>query len=129
MAYLAPIDTYGSEPVMLAANDAAALGRADFSPLEWSVIRLSRKDHLWTVRSAGPVRRFWNGLIGRGNPALADPRLETLRRIAVLSWHFGFVVSGDDVADFVSAGFTIDQYELMVGTVRAVLTGSKRFPS
>jgi hypothetical protein len=32
----------------------------------------------------------------------------------VLSWHFGFTVSGDDVADFLSAGFTSDQYELLV---------------
>ena len=54
----------------------------------------------------GRVRRFWNWLAGRVNPELANPQLEALRRIAVLSWHYGFTVAGEDVADFLSAGFS-----------------------
>jgi hypothetical protein len=108
VAYLARIDTTDARPLTLAG----------FSPLEWSIIRLSRLDPLWTIRPLGPLRRLWNWLIGRGNPALSNERLEALRRISVLSWHFGFTVPGDDVADFLSAGFTPDQYELLVNSVR-----------
>ena len=93
-----------------------------FSDLEWSLIRLSRVHKLWTIRSAGRFTRFWNWLVARGNPKLANPRLEALRRAAVLSWHFGFTVPGDDVASFLSAGFTPDQYELMVSSIRAALS-------
>ncbi len=39
--------------------------------------------------------------------------------MAVLSWNFGFSIPGEDIADFLSAGFTIEQYELLVSTVRA----------
>jgi hypothetical protein len=97
----------------------------DFSPLEWSVIRNSRVDRLWTIRPSGPVRRLWNWLIGRGNPELANPKLEALRKIAVLTWHFGFTIPGDDVSDFLSAGFSTDQYELMAASVAAAI-GSQR---
>jgi hypothetical protein len=92
----------------------------DFSPLEWSIIRLAQVDGLWTIRPPGPLRRFYNWLIGQtGSPQLANERLEVLRRIAVLSWHFGFTIPGEDVADFLSAGFTPEQYELLVTQVRA----------
>jgi hypothetical protein len=116
------------QPVQPAAMLALSPGPAaepDFSPLEWSIIRLSRGDRLWTIRSPGPLRRVTNWLIGRStNPALANERLEALRRIAVLSWHYGFAVAGEDVADFLSAGFTLDQYELLVTNVRRAV-GSK----
>jgi hypothetical protein len=46
--------------------------------------------------------------------------------MAVLSWHFGFTVPGDDVSDFLSAGFTPDQYELMVGSISAAISNPQR---
>ena len=113
MAYLAPIEAGSSAPVALPAISAPA----EFSALEWSVIRLARVDRLWTIRPEGRLRRFWNWLLGRGNPRLANERLEALRRISVLSWNYGFTVPGDDVADFLSAGFSADQYELLVSSV------------
>ena len=61
-----------------------------------------------------------------GSPQLANERLEALRRMAVLSWHYGFTVPGDDVADFLSAGFSPDQYELMVSSIRAALRVPQR---
>ena len=65
-----------------------------------------------------------------GSPELANPRLEALRRISVLSWHFGFTVPGDDVADFLSAGFSPDQYELLVTSIRRALSSSaQRIPA
>ena len=126
MAYLARIETENMQPIALppiAANDSA---KPAFSPLEWSVIRLARVDKLWTIRPAGRLRRFWNWVVNRGNPQLANPQLEALRRMAVLSWHFGFTVPGDDVADFLSAGFTPEQYELMVSSINAALSTPRR---
>lgn len=117
MAYLARIESNGSDAIALPAIAAPSAAEPDFSALEWSVIRLARIDDLWTIRSAGPIRRFWNGLIGRGNPELANARLEALRRAAVLSWHYGFTIPGEDVADFLAAGFSPAQYELLVNSV------------
>jgi hypothetical protein len=57
-----------------------------------------------------------------GTPELANERLEALRRMAVLSWHFGFTVPGEDVASFLSAGFSPDQYELMVRSISAAIS-------
>jgi hypothetical protein len=126
MTYLAPIEALSSEPIALPAMTASQSATWDFSPLEWSVIRLARADRLWTIRSFGRLRRFWNWLVGRANPKLASEKLEALRRMAVLSWHFGFTVPGRDVADFLSAGFTPDQYELMVGRITAALSAPQR---
>ena len=123
MAYLARIETQDSHPIALPTLVPA---KPDFSPLEWSVIRLARVDRLWTIRPLGRLRRFWNWLISRGNPQLANEHLEALRRMAVLSWNFGFTVPGDDVADFLSAGFTPDQYELMVSRINAALSAPRR---
>lgn len=120
MAYLARIEPIEAQAAPLRLVPAAPAPRTEFSALEWSIIRLARVDRLWTIRPPGPLRRFYNWLIGRtGSPSLANDRLEALRRIAVLSWHFGFSVPGEDVADFLAAGFTPDQYELLVRTIRA----------
>lgn len=99
----------------------------DFSPLEWSVIRLAAVDDLSTLRAPGPLRRFWNWLMGRtGSVGLASPHLEALRRMAVLSWHFGFSVPAEAIADFLSAGFSLDQYDLLAGRIRAASTARQR---
>ena len=121
MAYLSRIQSQSYEPVAFPVPRVAAVAAPAFSDLEWSVIRLSRVHKLWTIRSPGRFARFWNWFAARGNPRLTNPRLEALRRMAVLSWHFGFTVPGDDVASFLSAGFTPDQYELMVSSIRAAL--------
>jgi hypothetical protein len=120
MAYLARIEPTETQLVRLPADVQALAPKPDFSELEWSIIRLSRGDGLSSIRAPGPLLRFFRWLVGRSvNPRLASERLEALRRMAVLSWHFGFSVPGEDVADFLSAGFTPDQYELLVSTLRA----------
>jgi hypothetical protein len=129
MAYLAKIETQDSRPVALPAIAANNNTRQNFSPLEWSIIRLARIDRLWTIRTAGRLRRFWNWFVGRGNPELANPKLEALRRMAVLTWHFGFTVPGEDVSEFISAGFSPDQYELMAGSINAALSTPRRIPA
>ena len=123
MAYLAKIETRDLQPIVLPIPTARPAG---FSPLEWSVIRLARVDRLWTIRTAGRVRKFWNWLAGRGNPSLANPQLEALRRMAVLTWHYGFTVPGSDIAEFLRAGFSPDQYELMAGRINSVLGAPQR---
>src|SRR6476659_744381 len=119
MAYLARI-----EPAHAAFVPAApvpfdeGIPEAQFSDLEWSIIRLAKVDRLWTLRPATRLRRFLNGLLARNpNPTLANPKLESLRRMAVLSWHFGFTVDGEDVAEFIESGFSLEQYELLVISV------------
>jgi len=129
MAYLAKIETQDSRPVAFPSVAANNNTRPNFSPLEWSIIRLARIDRLWTIRTAGRLRRFWNWFVGRGNPELANPKLEALRRMAVLTWHFGFTVPGEDVSEFISAGFSPDQYELMAGSINAALSSPRRIPA
>ena len=123
MAYLARIEAAEMQPLAVSVAPARMIPQPSFSALEWSIIRLAQIDGLWTIRPLGLLRRAWNWLSGRGNPALANERLEALRRISVLSWHFGYIIGGDDLVDFLSAGFTTDQYELLVNSVRSVATG------
>lgn len=115
-------------PVIAGPRLVPPPSKPDFSMLEWSIIRLAQGDRLWTLREPGLLRRFVGWLTGTGtSAALADPRLEALRRMAVLSWHHGFVVPGDEVAEFNAAGFSNDQYELMVTSIRAAAaTNTKR---
>jgi hypothetical protein len=132
MAYLARIESHTAQPVAflpkIVPAPAPTAPEPEFSALEWSIVRLARVDSLSTLRPPGRVQRFVNWLMGRnGSPELANERLEALRRISVLSWHYGFTVPSEDVADFLSAGFTPEQYELLVTSVRAAINaGSQR---
>jgi hypothetical protein len=124
MAYLARIERADvADVVFVTATSpvpAYPASQTQFTPLEWSIVRLARVDGLWTIRPLSWLRRLYHRLIGLSpNPSLANERLEALRRIAVLSWHFGFSVPGDDVAEFLSAGFSANQYELLVSSVRS----------
>jgi len=130
MAYLARIEPQTAEPIALTGVPANDISKPDFSRLEWSVIRLARVDGLSTLREPGRWGRFVNWLMNRkGLPSLANERLEALRKMAVLSWHYGFTVPGDDVASFLSAGFSPDQYELMVRSIRAAITRPQGIPA
>ena len=127
MAYAVRLDPQEARAIALTAIPANDTAKPIFSPLEWAVIRLARADSLSTLRAPGRLRRFVNWLLGRnGRPQLANERLEALRRMSVLSWHFGFTVPGDDVADFLSQGFSPDQYELMVRSIRAAISAPQR---
>ncbi len=86
--------------------------------LEWSVVTLAERDRLGSLRTPGRMAMAMALLFGeRTNPQLADPRLEALRRIAVLSWHHGYTVPSVEVRAFQAAGFTPDQYELVVDSI------------
>ena len=127
MAYLAPIEAAVVQPAAPspATETPFFQPKKDLAPaftaLEWSIIRDARHDALWTLRPPTRARRFVNWLTNRTtNPELANERLETLRRVALLTWHYGFTIPGDDVADFLSVGFSLEQYELMVEGIRAL---------
>jgi hypothetical protein len=111
-------------------RDAGKSGSGGLSALEWSVVALARGDRLSTLRDPGRIAIAMGGLFGtRHNTRLACPRLEALRRIAVLSWHRGFAVHGQEVEAFTGAGFTLTQYELVVASItqaRAASAGSRR---
>jgi len=131
MAYLARIEPQTAQPVAflprIVPAPAPVAPAPEFSALEWSVIRLARVDGLSTLRVPGRFGRFINWLMGRnGSPELANPRLGALRRISVLSWHFGFTVPGDDVAAFLAEGFSPEQYELLVHSIRAAITATSQ---
>lgn len=86
--------------------------------LEWSVVTLAGSDSLSTLRKPGRIAIAMGKIFGvPHNPRLADPRLEALRRIAVLSWHNGFSVRGQEVDAFINAGFSLDQYEVLVSSI------------
>jgi len=97
------------------------------SALEWQVVALARRDRLSSLREPSRLTRALATVFGETrNPRLADPSLEALRRMAVLSWHHGYSVPSIEVRQFLAAGYTADQYELMVDSISTALAGSRR---
>ncbi|WP_322963677.1 hypothetical protein [Sphingomonas fuzhouensis] len=110
------------------AEGAAAI-RPDtrLSALEWQVVALARRDRISTLREPTKLIRAISSIFGdTRNPRLADPSLEALRRMAVLSWHHGYSVPSHEVRAFLAAGYTPDQYELMVDSIATALSDSRR---
>lgn len=117
MAYVnfaetAPALLFRAEPV---ARTAPSVG---FSALEWSVVALARRDSLSSLRAPGPIGKAMAVVFGSTseNP-IADPRLEALRRMAVYGWHRGFAVSANETDRFFEAGFSTDQFELLLTSI------------
>ncbi|MFD1787906.1 hypothetical protein ACFSC3_09995 [Sphingomonas floccifaciens] len=122
MAYV----DFSGDPVLAAycgagGPDAAAAEPAALSALEWSVVALAQRDRLSSLDQPGRLALALGKVFGtpRRSPHLADPRLEALRRMAVLSWHRGFAVPAHEVKAFFRAGFSGDQYELMLASIGA----------
>jgi hypothetical protein len=120
MAYIDHASAFavsGAHPVSTswAAGDE---GRTEFSPLEWTVIALARRDGLSSLETPGPVARALGSLFGLGRQSmLADPRLEALRRIAVHAWHRGYKLPVSEIKRFLSAGFSAGQYETLLASI------------
>ena len=87
------------------------------SALEWSVVAFAQRDSLASLREPGRLVAALGSLFGRRDHRVADPRLETLRRIAVLAWHRGWQVPTSELRAFVRAGFSLDQYELVQNSI------------
>lgn len=89
---------------------ARVAGNETFTPLEMNVIALADADHPGSVRENTRFGRFMERAFGiRGNNALADPRLEALRRFAVLARHGDGTIQPREIDLFISAGFSLSQ--------------------
>jgi hypothetical protein len=133
MAYLDLAETTfaASVPFSFAPARAATVAAADFGQREWAIIKLAREDSLSTLREESEFTAFLRLIFGvRRKPPLSNPRLEALRRIAVLSWHYGYNVASSEVGAFLTAGFSNDHYDAMlahIGRERAASAQRKRF--
>ena len=92
---------------------------ARLSALEWSVVALARRDRLSSLTRPGRMSIALGKVFGtrRQATSLADPRLEALRRMAVLTWHRGFAVPASELRAFFQAGFSTAQYETMTASI------------
>jgi hypothetical protein len=111
----APLSVYECQGIEHIKRTAAA-----FAPLEWLVVALARKDTVRLLQVPGRIATAIASVFGvRRSLQLADPRLEALRRLAVLSWHRGYSVASPEVRAFTSAGFTLEHYESMMASIHA----------
>jgi hypothetical protein len=99
------------EVVEVASESAPA---PDFTPLEWSVIGLAQKDAMRSVRPRRILHRIVERLLGLASAQrLADPRLETLRRFAVLVRSRGLPQPEKELSRFLQAGFGARHVEIL----------------
>lgn len=92
--------------------------RPGFSGLEWSVVALAERDPISSLKEPGRIATALGTLFGDyRNPKLADPKLEALRRLAVLTWHYSYRVPESAIRGFLKAGFSLDQYELLAASI------------
>ena len=132
MAYLAFAEGAAGAITHAPTPQADPIPRATqhLSALEWLAVAVSRRDRLSSLQRPGRLASALGSLFGmRRTPGLADPRLEAVRRMAVLSRHYGYTVPSSEVARFLLAGFTPDQYELLVDSIAAERrdSGRRRF--
>jgi len=131
MAYLDLADTTFSAPAPFSFARAATVATAEFDSREWAIVRLARDDGLSSLREESDFTAFLRLIFGvRRKPPLSNPKLEALRRIAVLSWHYGYNVASREVGAFLAAGFSTDHYDAMlahIGRERAASAQRKRF--
>jgi alkylhydroperoxidase family enzyme len=95
------------------------------------VVAIAQHDRLSSLEKPGRLATALTMIFGgqRPNPALADTRLEALRRLAVLAWHKGYSVPRAAIRAFHEAGFTLEQYETLLASIsrgRAALNQGNR---
>ena len=122
MAYL-NFAEHGGAPALgfsFAASAPVADAVPNLGAREWSVIRLARDDSLSSIFPESRLGRLVRLIFGleRKN-ILSNPRLEALRRIAVMSWHHGYNVAPSEISDFLNAGYTRQDYETLMDRVVA----------
>lgn len=120
MAYLDLRDPIAAAAVSSVAPmpSAAVSSVAGFERREWDVIVLAQKDGLSSLQAPTRLSRALAFLFGgSATRRLADPRLETLRRLAVLAWHHGYAVPVSAIKAFKAEGFSPDQLELLLASV------------
>lgn len=128
MAYIDFAETAfaASAPLSFAPARPAQDAPAAFSRDELTIIRLAREDGLSSLREGSRFRDLLRLVFGfeRKRP-LANARLESLRRVAVLSWHRSYNVASE-INAFFSAGFSPDHYDAMLAHIGAERAASSR---
>jgi hypothetical protein len=118
-----PVAVSEKAPLAQAAEEE----RPVLTELERSVIGIARQDGLSTLRQPGRLTRWLGLLFGvRISPQLADPKLEALRRIAVLSWKRGYAIASAEVKAFLASGYSPAFYELVVDTIASARQAEAR---
>lgn len=119
--------------VAAGASDASVIQRtadlvpAKLSGLEWSVVAIAQRDTLSSLNAPGRLSMALGTLFGgQRDPRLADPRLEALRRMAVLAWHRGYAVPVAEIKAFLAAGFTTHHYETLLASISRGRAARKR---
>lgn len=113
MAYLIGLQDFGGAGWVRSVAKIAPRKRErdDFDALERNVLAIALRDRLSTLAEPGRLGRILRIVFGvRRSLRLADPRLESLRRMAVLVRHHGQAVAPAEVTAFLAAGFTLSQF-------------------
>ncbi len=117
MAYLDTGPMLAASPAPLHTPIADAID-AGFDRSEWEVILLARQDGLASLSEPSRLMRALVRLSGGPvKSPLANPRLEALRRFAVLAWHYGYALPVSAIKAFKEAGFSLDHAELLLASV------------
>jgi alkylhydroperoxidase family enzyme len=118
MTYLADTDFEITSADALDHAPDSPTPEPQLSALEWSVVAVARRDSLASLREPGRLGMAMAALFGgRQNPKLTDPRLEALRRVAVLAWHHGYTLPVSEIKAFMKAGFSADQFETLLASI------------
>jgi hypothetical protein len=113
------------QPMPVIVGTAPAPAR--LSALEWSVVAMAERDGLSTIREPSRFIAALGSLFGlRRTNRLANDRLEALRRVAILAWHHRWNVPKSELASFLEAGFTTDQYELLQTSIGQARSARRR---
>jgi hypothetical protein len=119
MAYLNFAPLQGSPTLAPDELTEAPRTQSGLTALEWQVVAIAQHDRLSSLETPGRLSMALGMLFGGHgpNPRLADPRLEALRRIAVLAWHRGYAVPRAAIRAFHEVGFTNEQYETLLASI------------
>ena len=78
------------------------------SYLDWKVVEMAHVDGRWSLNPEGPIARIASGLFGiEIAHALANDRLEALRRFAVRAWFWDCTPARETIR-FLDAGFSTE---------------------
>ena len=115
----------GTEITQMVGTSATLPAR--LSALEWSVVAMAERYSLSSIREPSRFISALNAVYGiRRTNRLANESLEALRRIAILAWHHGWNVPKSELASFLEAGFSVDQFELIQNSIGQARAGRGR---
>jgi hypothetical protein len=103
------------------ATGAARVRQAErtaFERAEWQVIMIAQKDGLESLSEPGWFARLFARVFGGTTiRPLADPKLEALRRFAVLAWHYSYALPASAIEGIKTMGYSDDQLELALAKI------------